>query len=298
MGKIFYLITIAVLCLSFPSVTLGDQQLKAVKIDTVPVIDGNASDMQWQSAREIITHDKIAKIDIKLKALYTHEQVFFLVQFEDPNASVTHKQWTWDNDKKIYTMGPEREDVFVFLWSMEDRPVDLSIYSDSPRIADTWFWKACRTNPVGFADDKINILSISELSEEDNTEITTVSGKTLYLVRKADHGQSAYKTEMVFGYNGDKVKRFVNRTPHLSRADVQARGQWKDGQWTIEFARMLDVKHNDDVRFDLNRKYEFGVSRYEVAGRGPDSKATQPLYGCGDVGEKLTLIFSNDEQAK
>ena len=74
--------------------------------------------------------------------------------------------------------------------------------------------------------------------------------------------------------------------------------EWKDGQWTIEFTRKLDTGHNDDVLFKTTGKYQFGISRYEVAGREPEKNASQPLYGCGDVGEKLNLIFNPSKSPK
>ena len=45
----------ALLSLIAADVSLGDQQLKAVKVDLAPVIDGDPNDAQWQTATEIVT---------------------------------------------------------------------------------------------------------------------------------------------------------------------------------------------------------------------------------------------------
>ena len=62
-------------------------------------------------------------------------------------------------------------------------------------------------------------------------------------------------------------------------------------KWTIEFCRVLDTGYPDDIRFDTQKEYQFGVSRYEIARRKPDPKFSQPLYGCGNTGEDLIIVF-------
>lgn len=267
----------------------GSVNLVAAKAETAPIIDGNDSDACWTNAQAITTHDKVAGIDITLKALHTDEHVFFLVSFPDPDESRTHKSWAWDKGCKIYKMGPDREDCFVFKWNMGSESVDLSLHSDNPYRADVWFWKACRTDPVGYADDKIQILS--SLKVEKSLRLTSKSGATMYLLRQGDKGTTAFKTKMISEYEGDMVNRFVYQTPTGSRADIKAKGLWKNGRWTIEFARALITGHDDDVQLDLTADYAFGVSRYEIKGGKPDKKVSQPLYECGDINEIITLVF-------
>ena len=76
------------------------------------------------------------------------------MSFPDSDESVTHKTWVWGKSAEMYKTGQDREDVFVFKWNMEPNPVYLSLKADNDYMADIWFWKACRTNPVGYADDK------------------------------------------------------------------------------------------------------------------------------------------------
>jgi hypothetical protein len=262
----------------------------ASKVVQAPIIDGIDTDPAWAKAQEIITHDKVADIDITLKAVYTDKDIFFLVIFPDPDESRSHKSWVWDKGRKLYNVGNDREDSFVFKWNMGSKPVDLSIYAVNSYKADIWFWKACRTDSVGYADDKIH--SLSPLYTKDSTKLTSRTGTTMYLLRKGDSGSAAYKTKLPVEYEGDVLPRFTNQTPSGSRADVKAKGIWKDGKWTIEFRRMRNTGNNDDVQFDLKKSYYFGVSRYEIAGRKVNKRLTQPLYGSGDISEVLTLIFA------
>lgn len=279
-----------VLVLGACVICYAEQTIIAQKVGESPVIDGFGKDPAWGKAAAIVTYDKIADIHITLKSVYTDKEIFFLVIFPDPDESRKHKEWVWDKDSQMYKPGPEREDTFVFKWNMEAGPVDLSVYADGPYRSDIWFWKAFRTDPVGFADDKIDLLGSSEIPK--TMKITSKSGRTMYLQRLGDEGEPSYKDTLPVEYQGDVLPNFVNQNPTGSRADIKAKGIWSEGKWTIEFGRALNTGHPDDIQLMPGKNYQFGVSRHEIAGRKPDSKATQPLYGCGDISEELNLTFS------
>ncbi|MBU1852430.1 MAG: hypothetical protein KJ957_00105 [Candidatus Omnitrophica bacterium] len=284
---VFMLMVLVYLFVS--NTSYGDQRVVAEKITQAPVIDGKPDESLWEEVQAIVSHDDIADIDITLKAAYTDEEIFFLVTFPDPDESRMHKEWIWDKDADMYKTGPSREDTFVFKWNMEPAPVDLSVYSDDPYITDVWFWKACRTDPVGFADDKIQALAL--IKNPKARELTSKSGSTMYLQRLGDEGRAAYKDVLFIEYKGDIVPNFENQTPTGSRADIRAKGSWSSGRWAIEFRRLLNTGNADDIQFVPGKSYQFGITRYEIAGRSPDPTTTQPLYGCGDVTEVLTLEF-------
>ncbi|MBU0729008.1 MAG: hypothetical protein KKE17_09825 [Proteobacteria bacterium] len=278
------------LCVLFLfSPALADQTLVSAKISTVPIIDGKAEDDAWAVAKAITTHDMVADLDIIIKSVYTDEQIFFLVTFADADESRLHRSWKWDKTKQLYGMGPDREDIFVLKWNLSQHPVDLSIYADNPYTADIWFWKACRTDPQGYADDKIQVLSSEPQNKAE--DVFSKSGKTMFLLRTGDQGKSTYKSTILLDYQGDIVPQFTYRQPTASRADVQAKGIWANGRWTLEFARKLNTRHLDDIQFTPVAAYQFGVSRYEIAGRPEEPESEQPKYGTGDVSENLTLIF-------
>ncbi len=118
---------------------------------------------------------------------------------------------------------------------------------------------------------------------------------SMSLIRKGDSGTPAYKSEIPVKYDSDIVHRFISQAPTGSRADIKAKGKWKNGIWTIEFGRALDTGNSDDIRFELNNNYQFGVSRYEIGGRKPNPELDQPLYGSGDISEIITLVFQADK---
>jgi hypothetical protein len=269
----------------------GEQILTARKVDKAPLIDGVGSDAAWSKAKAITTYDKVAEIDIIIKAVYTDKKIFFLVTFPDKDESRTHRSWTWNKASEEYEQGKDREDVFVLKWNMVSSPVDLSVYADNQYTADIWFWKACRTDPSGYADDKIQRLSAEP--QKKAREMISKSGKKMYLQRLGDQGDSAYKSTLHIEYKGDVLLRFVPKQSSLSRADIKAKGVWKAGVWTVEFTRAMVTGHDDDIQFKTKKTYQFGISRYEVAGREDEPDTTQPKYGTGDVSENLTLKFSS-----
>ena len=280
---------IAFYIILFGTDCLADQTIAAGKVSKAPVIDGIDNDQVWQDVEPVVTRDKLAGIDIHLKAVHTDKEIFFLVRFPDPNESRTHKSWQWNPGKKLYGLGKDREDTLVFKWSMHSDPVDLSIYADNNYVADIWYWKANRTDPSGYADDKSHVLN--SIAGKDAVRVTSRTGRTIYLLRPGDKGRTAYKSQIQTVYSVDTLPRYRNRKPTASRADVKARGVWKDGWWTIELARALDTGFDDDIQFTGIKGFQFGISRYEIAGREADHQASQPLHGTGDVGETLTLIF-------
>lgn len=289
-NKIFLRIVSAAFFLAgLASYLYADQTIIAQKVAQAPIIDGSGNDPVWEKAKAITTYDKVGNIDINLKAVYTDKEIFFLVSFPDPDESRKHKDWVWNKDLEIYEIGPEREDTFELMWNMEKDPVDLSVYSDQPHTLDVWFWKACRTDSNGFSDDKMDILGNDQ--KRNANKLTSKSGKTMYLQRLGDQGEEAFEEIIPADYAGDRLRNFVSRVPSGSRADIRAKGIWSDGRWTIEFARALVTGYLDDIQLAPGKNYQFGVSRYEVAGKKIDPATEQPLYGAGDVSESLILEF-------
>ena len=267
----------------------ADQTIIAHKVAVAPIIDGISNDAAWSRGNAIITYDKVADIDVIIKAAYVDYFVYFLVEFPDPDESRLHKSWVWDKGMNIYKIGSDCEDSFVFKWNMESKPVDLSVYSDDNYMADIWFWKAVRTDPSGFADDKMHYLGVKE--QRYSAKIVSRSGENKYLSRPADKGTSACRDLIFTEHDGDVLPHFEKRQPTGSRANVRAKGKWSDGKWTIEFARALNTGNVDDVLLRLDKEYLFGISRYEVAARDINPRFDQPLNGAGDVSEKLILKF-------
>lgn len=277
------------LCIS--GTALAELRIASKKVDSPPVIDGDINEQVWQSIKPVPIEDQASGSTILLRSVYSGDKVYFSVWVPDSAENLLHKPWILNKDKEKYETGAHREDTFVFKWNMMDNDVDLSNFSDDSYKADVWYWKANRTNPAGFADDKLQELSDSP--SEKSTELESSTGKKRYLTRKSDSGKPAYKELKELNskeYSEAVVDRYPKSTPEGSRSDVRAKGKWQGGFWSIEFERNLETGHNDDVQFDLGKEYLFGVSIFSLYGRPHDPNSPN-LYGRGRISEPLILSF-------
>jgi hypothetical protein len=284
----FFAVIAAILIAS--GTALSAQTIVAAKVSAPPIADGSASDSAWKSAGAITVKDARTGGDITLKTVYTDDQIFFLVTYPDKTEDRLHKPWVWDKALKAYSMGPQREDTFNFKWNMESREVDLSDFSDDTYTSDVWYWKANRSDPAGYADDKIH--TQSSTAGKKSQELISTSNKKRYLTREGDEGEASEKKRLMTDYAGDVVDQHISVTPTGSRADIKAKGIWKDGFWTIEFARKLNTGHADDVQFSpsAGKKYLFGVAIPGLYGE-PIDKTAPHWYGQGRISENLYLVF-------
>jgi hypothetical protein len=268
----------------------AEQTLEAVFVEQMPMIDGTATETSWQSARSIQTFDPISNTTIEIRALYNDDCIAILVEFDDADETRSHKPLVWDNFTRFYRVGAQREDAMVFKWNMDPFADDISLQASKPYKADIWYWKAHRGDHSGFADDKYQVYSKFKFSRK-NKLLANGDGNTFYFSRHGDAGRSTYSSLSPTEYIEDNLSGYQLQQPSGSRADVRARGQWKNNRWTIEFLRNLDTGNIDDVKFDVNRRLLFGVSRYEIAARKPDPTIIPPEYGSGEVNDKLYLVF-------
>ncbi|MDF1552004.1 MAG: ethylbenzene dehydrogenase-related protein [Deferrisomatales bacterium] len=264
-----------------------DRGLLAVHTTRPPTIDGVADDPVWNDTPAITSRDPVARIDIELRAAHDGEHLYLLARFPDPTEDRQHKTLVWDPAEARYRTGPEREDTLVLKWNMEPFPADLTLTSDDEYLADLWFWKAQRTDPVGYADDKLQRYTRS--AGEHGTPRVSKSGQVFYLFRDGDAGDSAYEVLTYSGRGRDRQAKYKNRQPTGSRADIRAKGTWKEGVWTVEFRRKLVTGHGDDLQLVRGGSYEFGVSRHEIAGRDSDPENAASTYGAGEIGPLLQL---------
>ena len=265
-------------------------ELVAVKVASAPTIDGVGDDSVWSRAKAFVTHDPLAKVDLTVKAVYTADSIYVLATFPDSTENRMHKTQVWVPDQDRYRIGVDREDTFVIKWNMEPAPVDLRVDADAPYKADIWFWKAHRTDPSGHADDKMHVYSA--LQTPGSKTVISKRGVRFYLTRPGDAGKAAYETLVHPTHIGDKAPLYRHVNPQGSRADVHAKGVWRNGMWTVEFARKLVTGNADDIQFDAGRTYQFGVSRFEVAGRKRNPKLEEPYFGAGEITEPATLRFN------
>lgn len=264
------------------------RELVATRVETLPPLD-QPNHEAWRNATPRTTRDELAGIDIVLRALHDGQRVSIRADFDDPDENRLHRRLVWDETKGVYVDGPEREDVLTIKWNMSSHESGLTLAEDTPYVADIWFWKARRTDHAGYADDKLHTFTTTP--ERGAKSMLSKDGATFYLLRKGDAGSPAYHTLLHPGFVGERADKFFFTPPEGSRADVRAKGTWREGRWTVIFQRALQTGHDDDVAMTLDGAHRFGVSRFEIAGREQDPTTHEPRFGSGDVGELFLLTF-------
>jgi signal transduction histidine kinase len=158
---------------------------------------------------------------------------------------------------------------------------------------DLWHWKAARTNPLGYADDMwIDNTLVEGYDEEakeaalhrDSTE-SLLEGLSVGYIRNVNESGDApryYKPKLgeedrflfwedvekgeVLEVAGNEFERgytvpgYLLRRPTGSQGDIDAKGTWRNGRWTVEFRRRLQTGNPDDVQFDVSKTYRFGIA--------------------------------------
>ena len=88
----------------------------------------------------------------------------------------------------------------------------------------------------------------------------THNGRSVWVKEEPDAGSQPYQAQIVGAYAGDRIPRYIARTPSGSMADVTAKGSWKDGFWTVEFSRRLSTGDPADVVFMPGRDTYFSLA--------------------------------------
>ena len=282
--------------LLLPAPLWAGTQVNSPRVETGPIVDGKGTDEVWKSTLPVLITDRTSNETILLRSVHTDDRVFFLVQYPDKAENRLHEPWIWNESERKYVEGPHREDTFVFKWNMMSKDVNLSNFSDDDYRADVWYWKANRSDPVGHADDKMQILSSTPGEKMANggeaneaKKLISFTGKERYLRRISDSGQGTYRKLQAPQQKTDQViNRFLPLQPVGSRADVKARGEWSNGFWFIEFSRKLRTGHDDDCQFSIGKPILFGVSIFSLYGNELD-RTSPNFYGMGRISEPLRL---------
>jgi hypothetical protein len=159
-------------------------------------------------------------------------------------------------------------------------------FTNAGETIDMWHWKGVRSNPVGQVDDQFVDSDGPDTNKnwgrhgdvktgggyKNNT--TKDKSKPMYMNSKMTDENKYYvhpdlKTKFVDTFKTGDVIPGITLSPFSGpRADISAKGVWKDGVWTIEMKRKLvttgDKSNIQDVQFsDLGKSYNFGVSVFD-----------------------------------
>lgn len=141
----------------------GEPIIVAARVNDRPQIDGKADGSVWMHAAPISlltlgAWDKSlgSSTKVELKAVYTDSHIAFLISRDDATRDDRwHKPWVWNASKNAYEQGSEQEDAVALAFELSG-PFTADMLSPVDAVWDLWTWKAARTDPIGYALDKIH----------------------------------------------------------------------------------------------------------------------------------------------
>jgi len=176
---------IGLLVFSAPSIA-QQNVLVAKKIAAGPTLDGTMKDV-WNQAPPLTfkvvggRHLTGGSTEATLRALYTADTVYLLLQYKDPTESIRREPWqkqadgSWkkltDPEDKGGDNNVYYEDKFAIAWNIsspafdqrgcmsachtgEGKPFGNKYTANPGERLDLWHWKGVRTGPVGQIDDQ------------------------------------------------------------------------------------------------------------------------------------------------
>jgi hypothetical protein len=299
------LVTLVFLLAACSSVTPPQAEpntLTVVKVDEAAL---NASADFWANAPKLEVSSTAAKEGnpdgpvVTLQAVHDGNNIVFRAEWADVTESVLKNSWTWDGS--AFSKSGD-EDRIMFVWPMGNNAEFASqgcatachntsensdewwMGSDSEDVRyDAWQWKAARTNPAGYVDDKW------WGTQEDPTDVESSrhgdskdSGgyadnrnedKTapIFLSSKGNDVQFIFSGEEVeldtaSLQTGAVIPGYVLTKPVGSRGDIETQGTWTDGKWVVVIRRPLNTEHDDDVVYTPSKPMPFGLAVVDSGG--------------------------------
>jgi hypothetical protein len=257
-----------------------------------------------------------ARGSVFTKALFTDDELYFLLSWEDPTCSTVKESWQYDGTRWVHLKGDEDRIALRFeidrinQFSSKSCTVVCHSPADLPRNqwklatrspsekGDLWHWKAARSSPYRHADDGWLTVagnpsgSYRETGRRydagsggDIKNETPDSSRPLYMqdpARQPSAPGFLLKEEAVpiTDYSifkaGDVIPYRLLVKPSGSRFDVKADSRHADGRWTVMLHRKFNTGHEDDVFFDVRKRFSFAIAVFDDTG-GDHSKATRSL---------------------
>jgi len=281
-------------------------------------IDGVEDEAAWSLVPEVEVPLSYGAVERAwLKAVYTDDEVFIRVRWADASENREHHPWTWDASENAYVPGPQVEDsvMLSFEAGCEWNP---SLLGGAIYDFDAWHWMAGRSDPMGQAIDlygnvrardtklpgfqayrsrvseqewelKFTENQAPELhagwSELDRVYILQPVTENLWVRATPDGGKHAPAFVEQLPAPDSEPAGSEQTFPQFSpvklkgeAAEVGARGQWKDGYWTVEFRRdrVTPVKHIYDTIF--NRLVQFSVQVFDQAEQLDEASESRRLF--------------------
>ncbi|MBC8280579.1 MAG: hypothetical protein H8E48_07330 [Chloroflexi bacterium] len=290
--------------------------------NTLQAIKGTASldvaDTAWSSAPMLtVAATPIEGIDggtpaatIKVQAVYNDSDIWLRFEWPDPTKSQT-RLWTYDGTS--WSKGGN-EDRLGLYWQIStldqfgtrgcaalchDAASDpdewYMITPKDGQRADNWHWKAQRSLPVGYVDDKWLGGVLEDPSDVESANHGDSKDSGGYSSNASEDGKSPafmppdlgsavlIKSEAIpldasMITAGVQVPKEMLERPVGSRGDINSMAVYENATWTTVMHRKMDTDNNDDVQFNPARTYPFGVAVFDNAGGFKHAVSPEVLF--------------------
>lgn len=248
-------------------------ELFCAKVAKLPTIDGKADDDAWKGAKEVVVKidqpdEETPKKTISIKAVHDGDSICFLLVWTDADKNDQHAPFVWKGE--AYEADEEKvEDACTMAFELEGK-FDSDMKAGVVSKWDVWEWGAAKTNPSGYALDRTHVYSTTPPAPPAKARrLTTRDGGQIYFSHPIDDGTPCYKQIPMPEKKGDPiVLQYQPQKPTGSAADVEAKGQWAAGKWTVEFKRKLNTGHKDDTVFVPGKSCSFAVATFDKSEKG------------------------------
>ncbi|MDH5737689.1 MAG: ethylbenzene dehydrogenase-related protein [Gammaproteobacteria bacterium] len=253
-----------------------------------------------------------------VKAAYTDKEVFIRVRWADDDENRQYHPWLWSSEEKTYLEGTQVDDALLLSfeagcdWSpsffaghvfdfdgwhwlaarsdpvgqaldlygnVQDRPVKNGAFSAHParNTPETWNLKFIENNePDLHANwDNLDRVYLLQPTNEQIYYQSLVDG------REKQPFLQHQPAPTVTPFPWTESKPFTQHSPvklHAGAGEVNARGLWENGYWTVEFRRDRETPARtlNDVVF--NRLTQFSLYIFDQTENIEEASESQRLF--------------------
>ncbi|MCD4732929.1 hypothetical protein K8R78_01680 [bacterium] len=257
------------------------------RVTEPPVIDGHANEAAWEliEPTQLILTKAAGGTDIvaaTVKSVYTETHLYFLVSWLDPTYTQNDTPCRWvysggqwynkydENGQPSHGGEMRYEDALMLGFTDETRFPDFSTlgcastchgdayhYTPPESFLDVWYWGAGRTNPRFQADDWYRFGGTAADPGGAPFLFNSTGNNPAYQHIGDPNSNTPYlwaEESIIFDtgaswVSGSTVAGNVLYEANGGRGNVEARGRFNGGAWTVELGRLLDTGDPYDYIF-------------------------------------------------